>query len=197
MPNFGMLPLGGTLLALATQTTTGSSAALSLPPASSYRLIVQVQTVSGTLPTFQLILATSCDAGSTYNEILSTNTQMTTSGLGQQLLIRPYRARLYQAALDYRRNDSQLCICRAIHRHPAGFERLTDDAASRYSCSGALGRFGRSGARPGATAKRSCAGNSIEHGHRRRRRGPRYRFSPCADGPSNGFRRSSAAAPSV
>jgi len=90
MPNFGMLPLGGTLLALATQTQSGTSAALSLPPASSYRIIVQVQTVSGTSPTLQLVLATSCDAGTTYNEVLSTATQMTTSGAGAQLLIRPY-----------------------------------------------------------------------------------------------------------
>src|SRR5438105_7641349 len=90
MPNFGMLPQGGTLLPLATVTTTGTSAALSLPPASSYRLIVQVQTVSGTTPTLQLIVCTSCDAGTTYNEILSTATQITASGLGQQMLIRPY-----------------------------------------------------------------------------------------------------------
>jgi hypothetical protein len=90
MPNFGMLPLGGTLLGLATVTTNGTSANLVLPPASSYRLIVQVQTITGTLPTMQVILATSCDAGTTYNEILSTNTQITASGLGQQLLIRPY-----------------------------------------------------------------------------------------------------------
>src|SRR5215472_11780085 len=90
MPNFGMLPLGGTLLALATQTTTGTSANLTLPPASSYRLVVQVQTVSGTTPTLQVIVATSMDGGTTYNEVLSTATQMTTSGLGEQLLIRPY-----------------------------------------------------------------------------------------------------------
>jgi len=85
-----MLPLGGTLLALATQTTTGTSANLTLPPASSYRLVVQVQTVSGTTPTLQVIVATSMDGGTTYNEVLSTATQMTTSGLGEQLLIRPY-----------------------------------------------------------------------------------------------------------
>lgn len=90
MPNFGMLPFGGTLLGLATVTTTGTSANLVLPPSSSYRLVVQVQTVSGTLPTLQVILATSMDGGTTYNEVLSTATQMTTSGAGQQLLIRPY-----------------------------------------------------------------------------------------------------------
>src|SRR5277367_3443416 len=89
MPNFGMLPQGGTLLALATVTTSGTSAALTLPPASSYRLVVQVQTVSGTLPTLQLIVATSMDAGTTYNEILTT-TSCTTSGAGAQLLTRPY-----------------------------------------------------------------------------------------------------------
>lgn len=89
MPNFGMPPLGSTLLALATQTTSGTSANLTLPPASSYRLIVQAQTVSGTTPTLVLIVATSLDGGTTYNEILSTTT-ITTSGAGQQLLVRPY-----------------------------------------------------------------------------------------------------------
>lgn len=89
MPNFGMLPFGGTLLALATQTTTGTSANLVLPPASSYRIIVQVQTVSGTTPTFVLIFATSFDGGTTYNEIISTTT-LNTAGGGAQLLIRPY-----------------------------------------------------------------------------------------------------------
>ena len=89
MPNFGMLPLGGTLLGLATVTTSGTSAALSLPPASSYRLIIQAQTISGTLPTLVAIVATSMDGGTTYNEILSSST-ITSSGLGQQLLIRPY-----------------------------------------------------------------------------------------------------------
>jgi|SRR5437879_4707761 len=89
MPNFGMLPQGGTLLALATVTTSGTSAALTLPPASSYRLIVQAQTVSGTLPTLVVALATSCDAGTTYNEIISSTT-ITTTNTGDQLLIRPY-----------------------------------------------------------------------------------------------------------
>src|SRR5215472_5058929 len=89
MPNFGMLPFGGTLLATATQTTTGTSANLVLPPASSYRIVVQVNTVSGTTPTLVVILATSFDGGTSYNEIISTST-MTTTGSGQQLLIRPY-----------------------------------------------------------------------------------------------------------
>jgi hypothetical protein len=84
-----MLPFGGTLLGLATVTTSGTSAALTLPPASSYRLVIQSQTVSGTLPTLVAIVATSMDGGTTYNEILSSST-ITSSGLGQQLLIRPY-----------------------------------------------------------------------------------------------------------
>jgi len=89
MPNFGQFPQTSTLLALATVTTSSSSAALTLPPASSYRVIVQVQTVSGTSPTMYVALATSLDNGTTYNEILSTTT-LNTSGVGDQLLIRPY-----------------------------------------------------------------------------------------------------------
>lgn len=89
MPNFGMFPQTNTLLALATQTQSGTSAALTMPPASSYRFIVQVQTVSGTSPTLVLAVATSFDGGTTYNEILSSTT-LTTSGSGDQLLIRPY-----------------------------------------------------------------------------------------------------------
>ena len=89
MPNFGVLGQGNTLLALATQTQSGTSAAITLPPASSYRLIIQAQTVSGTSPTLVLALAATADNGTTYNEILSTTT-ITTSGAGQQLLIRPY-----------------------------------------------------------------------------------------------------------
>lgn len=89
MPNFGMLPFPGTLLGLATVTTTGSSANLTLPPASSYRLFIQVQTVSGTTPTLVAILSTSCDNGATYNEFISSTTA-TTTGSGSQLLIRPY-----------------------------------------------------------------------------------------------------------
>lgn len=89
MPNFGMLGQGTTLLALATQTTTGTSAAITLPPASSYRFIWQVQTVSGTTPTLVGIVAATADNGVTYNEILSTST-MNTSGQGQQVMVRPY-----------------------------------------------------------------------------------------------------------
>lgn len=89
MPNYAMLPLTSTLVGLATQTTSGTSAALTLLPSQSYRLIVQVQTVSGTSPTLQVIAATSFDNGTTYNEILSF-ANLTTSGVGRQMLIRPY-----------------------------------------------------------------------------------------------------------
>ena len=89
MPNFGMLPQTSTLLALATVTTSGTSAALTLPPAQSYRFVVQVNTVSGTTPTLQVIIATSFDAGTTYNEVLSF-VAATTTGAGRQMLVRPY-----------------------------------------------------------------------------------------------------------
>lgn len=89
MPNFGVFPQTNTLLALATTTQSGTSAALTLPPASSYRFIVQVQTVSGTSPTLQVIVATSFDNGTTYNEVLSF-ANLTTSGAGRQMAVRPY-----------------------------------------------------------------------------------------------------------
>lgn len=89
MPNFGMFPQTQTLLTLATVTTSSTTANLTLPPSSSYRVMVEVQTVSGTSPTLIVAIATSFNAGTTYDEILSTTT-LTTSGQGDQLLIRPY-----------------------------------------------------------------------------------------------------------
>ena len=89
MPNLTILPLSSVLLATATTTTNGTSAALTLPTASSYRFVVQVNTVSGTSPTLQVIMATSFDNGTTYNEILSF-TNMTTTGSGRQMQFRPY-----------------------------------------------------------------------------------------------------------
>jgi hypothetical protein len=89
MPNFGVFPQQTTLVTLATVTTNGSSANLTLPPASSYRVMVEVQTVSGTSPTMIVTVATSFNNGTTYNQILSTTT-LNTTGIGDQLLIRPY-----------------------------------------------------------------------------------------------------------
>jgi hypothetical protein len=91
MPNLGQLPLQQTLLALATVTTSSTSANISIPTASSYRLFVQVQTVSGTSPTLVVSFATSFDGGTTYNTILSTTT-LNTSGQGDALMIRGYLA---------------------------------------------------------------------------------------------------------
>ena len=89
MPNLSLLPQTATLIGLATQTTSGTSATLSLPLASSYRFISQVQTASGTTPTLQVIIATSFDNGTTFNEILSF-ANSTTSGQGRQMQLRPY-----------------------------------------------------------------------------------------------------------
>ena len=90
MPNFGQFPQQSTLLAQTTITTTSTQATANpLPPASSYRIICQVNTVSGTSPTLVMALVTSFDGGTTYNQVCTTST-MTTSGQGQQLLIRPY-----------------------------------------------------------------------------------------------------------
>ncbi len=90
MPNFGVFPQQTTVVALTTITANTTSAAnLTLPPASSYRLMVEVQTVSGTSPTMVVSMATSFNGGTTYDAIVSTTT-LTTSGQGAQLLIRPY-----------------------------------------------------------------------------------------------------------
>lgn len=89
MPNFGVLPQQVTLFGPTTVTTSTTTANLALPPASSYRFICQVNTVSGTSPTMVMAICTSFDNGTTYNEVVSTST-MTTTGQGQQLLIRPY-----------------------------------------------------------------------------------------------------------
>lgn len=89
MADLSFLPLTSTLVGLATQTTSGTSGVLTLPLCSSYRFVVQVQTVSGTSPTLQVILATSFDAGSTYNEILSF-ANLTASGFGRQMIFRPF-----------------------------------------------------------------------------------------------------------
>jgi hypothetical protein len=89
MPNFEMFPLQGTIQAATTLTTNTTSAVFSLPYAQSFRFVVETNTVSGTLPTMQVIICTSLDGGTTYDEILSF-TQITTTGLGRQMTFRPY-----------------------------------------------------------------------------------------------------------
>ena len=89
MPNFEIFPLQGTAFAAATLTTNTTSANFTLPFAQSFRFIVEVNTVSGTLPTMQVILCTSADGGTNYDDILSF-TQISTTGLGRQMVFRPY-----------------------------------------------------------------------------------------------------------
>lgn len=93
MPQFGVLINPVTLLSLATQTTNGTSANLTLAPAAGYRFFLRVATVSGTSPTLQVALATSYDAtagaGTNYETFLQF-ANVTTSGLGRQLTWRPY-----------------------------------------------------------------------------------------------------------
>ncbi len=90
MPNFGMFPQTGVLLATTTVTASATSAAIQLPPAQSYRIIAQVGTVSGTSPTMYVELCTSFDAGATYNCIMSSGS-LTASGLGWQWVIKPFQ----------------------------------------------------------------------------------------------------------
>lgn len=93
MPNFGQLINPQTLLALATQTTNGTSANLTLAPGAAYRFFLRVATVSGTSPTLQVSLATSYDAtagaGTNYETFLQF-VAVTTSGLGRMMTFRPY-----------------------------------------------------------------------------------------------------------
>jgi hypothetical protein len=89
MPNFGVFPQTNILISQGTVTTNATTAALTLPPAQSYRMIVQVNTVTGTSPTLVVALATSFDGGTTYNSFMST-TSITATGSGQSIVFRPY-----------------------------------------------------------------------------------------------------------
>lgn len=91
MPNLNLLPLRGTLVNNLTTalTTSGTSSALSVQMADSYRWILEVNTVSGTSPTLDVFLCTSADGGTNYYPFLHF-AQATTSGQGQQLLMKPY-----------------------------------------------------------------------------------------------------------
>jgi hypothetical protein len=89
MPNFGMFPLSNALLSAQAVTTTGTSANLTLPPASSYRMTVELLTASSTVTNFNLSLYSSSDGGTTYHGILAF-TALTTSGQGQSAIVRPY-----------------------------------------------------------------------------------------------------------
>ena len=89
MPNLGMFPLAQTLLASQTITTTGSSAVLTVPFASSYRIAVEVTASSTNTTSFNVGLYSSSDGGTTY-DLVAWTTQMSNILGGQQFLIRPY-----------------------------------------------------------------------------------------------------------
>lgn len=89
MPNFGVFPLSTNLLAATTVTTNTTGSATTVPLASSYRLTVQITTVSGTSPTLVVGLYSSSDGGTTYHGLLN-SAQMTTSGQGFSIVFRPY-----------------------------------------------------------------------------------------------------------
>lgn len=89
MPNYGMLPFGGVLVDQSTGvTTSGTSSALTVPIAQSYRFMIEMRTFTATNLTLDVFLASSVD-GTVYNEIAHF-AQITTSGQGRQMLIRPY-----------------------------------------------------------------------------------------------------------
>src|SRR5215467_7115682 len=94
MPNFGVFPLGSTLLATTTATTTngstntGSTGALTIGLASAYRFAVEVSTASGTITNLNVGIYSSCDGGTVY-DLVAWTTALTTAG-GQQLLFRPF-----------------------------------------------------------------------------------------------------------
>lgn len=88
MPNFGVFPLASTLVASATQTTTGNTAAITIPLASAYRIAVEVTATSTNTTAFNVGIYSSSDGGTTYDLILWTTT-MTNTG-GQQFLFRPF-----------------------------------------------------------------------------------------------------------
>lgn len=89
MPNFGMFPLAQTLVASATVTTTGNTAAITVPLASAYRLAVEVTASSTNTTSFNVGVYSSSDGGTTYDLILWT-TQMSNILGGYQFLFRPF-----------------------------------------------------------------------------------------------------------
>lgn len=89
MPNLGMFPLSQALISGQTATTNGTSAALTLPLASSYRFTVELLTATSTTTNHSVSVFSSADGGTTYHGIAAL-TALTTSGTGRSLLIRPY-----------------------------------------------------------------------------------------------------------
>ena len=89
MPNFGVFPLTQTLTSQSAVTTTGNTANLTIPLASSYRLSVEVTASSTNTTSFNVGVYSSSDGGTTYDLILWT-TQMSNILGGYQFVFRPY-----------------------------------------------------------------------------------------------------------
>jgi len=89
MPNLSCSARPRLLLLWPHKRPTEPARLWTLPSSSSYRFIVKWQTVSGTSPTCRLWWRLRWTNGTTYNEILSF-ANLTTSGQGRQMLIRPY-----------------------------------------------------------------------------------------------------------
>lgn len=89
MPNLQQFPSSVSLLTGTTATTNGTSAALSVPLAQSYRLTAELLTCSSTCTNFNISLFSSSDGGTTYHGILGL-TALTTSGQAISVVFRPY-----------------------------------------------------------------------------------------------------------
>lgn len=89
MPNLEIFPSSYPLLTAQTATTNGTSGVMTLPPAQSYRLTVELLTASSTLTNFNLGVFGSSDGGTIYHGLLGL-TALTTSGQGQSVVFRPF-----------------------------------------------------------------------------------------------------------
>lgn len=89
MPNFGVFPLAQTIVASATVTTTGNTAAITLPLASAYRFSVEVTASSTNTTSFNVGIYSSTDGGTTYG-LIAWTTQMSNILGGYQFVMRPY-----------------------------------------------------------------------------------------------------------
>ena len=89
MPNFGVFPLAQTLVASQTITTTGNTAAITIPLASSYRFSVEVTASSTNTTSFNVGVYSSSDGGTTYN-LIAWTTQMSNILGGAAFVMRPY-----------------------------------------------------------------------------------------------------------
>lgn len=87
MSNPKQFPLASTLVTNTSSTTNGTSSAFSMPIAQSYRLALECSTFTGTTPTLDVIILTSLDGGTVYDEVLKF-TQIT-QNIGRQMIFHP------------------------------------------------------------------------------------------------------------